>query len=92
MLAVESIETAYGVKECMPRPIPRMRPRELEADSDEDAIVVETLPATSSHYQARRSKLRLYGRSVPFALNKFTYNRTAPGTPAGNWRKKAYPV
>jgi len=30
-------------------------------------------------------------RPLP-ALNKFTNNRTAPGTPAGNCRKKAYPA
>jgi hypothetical protein len=51
---------------------------------------VETLLATSSHHkEERRSKLRLYSYLLCPALNRFTYNRTAPGTPAGNCRKKA---
>jgi REP-associated tyrosine transposase len=52
------------------------------------------LRETLARWRGRRSKLRLYGccaLQCP-ALSRFTYSRIAPGTPAGNCRKKAYPV
>src|SRR6266404_8175643 len=40
------------------------------------------VPTTSNYRPAAAS----------FPASKFTYSRTAPGTPAGNCRKNAYPV
>src|SRR2546430_183783 len=57
---------------ALPRPIPRIRPGELEADSDEDPIVVETLLATSSHHADAASCVSTAGQCLSHSTNSHT--------------------
>src|SRR5277367_2012916 len=90
---------------ALPSPIPRMRPGALADDSVGDPMRrsdYERNTTNQRHKQkndrtkTRNRKPQTGNRQLTtgycFALSKFTYSRTAPGTPAGSCRKNAYPV